>query len=966
MSVTPSTTDIPQGWTLGEHAMKKRFFAGLLKLVIFNIILSPLAWAATINIPADFTAIQAGIDAANDGDTVLVAPGTYTENIDFKGKAIILRSAQGAATTIIDGGGKFSSSIGVAFHLAEDYASVLDGFTITNSETAVSYGITNASGPPYPASASPVIINNIFFDNFYGIGGYVNYHTNAIKPYIVGNIFDANYCGIYIDKQAYAYGGVNAVIRNNTFVNNSNCGIKLRMHTSLPVINSNIFANNGTGIDFVYLSSLEERKALIWYNSFSGNTTDINSEGTAVNMIGIQGNISSPPIFVDAGNQDYHLQNGSPAIDSGDPDPAYNDSDGSRNDMGAFGGPLNQADTTPPQNVTIISSSPSPSVASNDNTVKVIWEQPFDIEFGVAGYSFIWDTNPTTDPDTIVETRAAVTATTSLPLADGNNHYFHIRAVDKSHNWGASSHIGPFIIDTSLSTTPIYQAITLPPATGYDSSSFYGINESGKVTGKFSNYDLATDKDIDRQGIVWDPLNGATLLPSLSGETVTWAISDSHVVGYSYTASGMKHAVRWDNNGSGFTVQDLGTLFNTEPQPDGQWGDNSEARAVNNFGTVTGWSEIPNDDGSFIPYHAYRHTQQAGMQDLGTLRTDAPQWQNGYSIGYYVSDQEKTVGVASSAYAEDWAFYPFIHNPATGIKPLSINPDYPLNQWSGTVLDNHGMIGGYMVAGTDQSIPYYWTDEYVNEPIPMAMPAAFPYGEIYGINNQGQMVGMMWNSSGQQHAFLWDITHGTRDLNDISILNPGDVLEAAIEINDSGQIVGKSSIGGEQRGFLLTLYDPAETPSVPQNLVATSISDAQIDLSWDTSTDNIAVTGYRVFRNGSEITTTSSNTFSDTGLVANTTYHYRVSAYDADSNQSNRSNLASATTGSACNGNNVVISTDFQQQTPVLCEATGSISTLGTVNITPGADVTFRAVTGITLNSGFAVKALGIFRAGIQ
>ncbi len=88
-----------------------------------------------------------------------------------------------------------------------------------------------------------------------------------------------------------------------------------------------------------------------------------------------------------------------------------------------------------------------------------------------------------------------------------------------------------------------------------------------------------------------------------------------------------------------------------------------------------------------------------------------------------------------------------------------------------------------------------------------------------------------------------------------------------------------------------------QAPSVPTNLNATAVSSSQIDLTWTASTDNVGVTGYTIFRNGSPIVpNVTTTTFQDTGLASSTSYTYTVLAFDAAGNNSSQSAEDSATT----------------------------------------------------------------------
>ena len=137
------------------HWNRALLLTGIVLLLPFVI------YSATINVAVGQRSIQAGIDMARDGDTVLVAAGIYTgfgnRNISFRGKAVVCRSESGPRQTIIDGEYYWRAFY---VHEGEGTFTVIEGFTIRNCRA----GTSANGGGIYVDGASPTIKYNIIYD----------------------------------------------------------------------------------------------------------------------------------------------------------------------------------------------------------------------------------------------------------------------------------------------------------------------------------------------------------------------------------------------------------------------------------------------------------------------------------------------------------------------------------------------------------------------------------------------------------------------------------------------------------------------------------------------------------------------------------------------------------------------------------------------------------------------------------
>lgn len=276
------------------------------------------------------------------------------------------------------------------------------------------------------------------------------------------------------------------------------------------------------------------------------------------------------------------------------------------------------------------------------------------------------------------------------------------------------------------------------------------VNERGQVTG------FAADRLGVGHAYRWSKETGfVDLRPGSAGSFGEDINNKGEVAGSILVNVDQLHAARWSANN---VLQDLGTIAGTA----------ATALAINDAGTIAGWSSAPRGAAFRLPF---RWTPAGGLQALATFASENAQASDINAAGYIVG---------TAAFSQDGPEHAFLWTPREGL--MDIGGSGPLSR--ATRINDKGMVIGFLGNGYG----FAWTR---GSGLTEIGRPEFTSSLADDLNNRGQVVGSVGN-----RAYVWTQAGGLVDLNTrVRNVPPGLVLVRGLAISDNGSIVAATNTG---------------------------------------------------------------------------------------------------------------------------------------------------------------------------
>ncbi|EKD25737.1 MAG: hypothetical protein ACD_79C01532G0001, partial [uncultured bacterium] len=737
----------------------------ILKIILINFI-TLTSFGAVIRVPQAYAKIQLAIDAAQAGDIIAVAAGTYQEAVTLKDN-VQLQGA-GAGSTTIDGLGA-----GNVVTVPWNITSAVSGFTILNSVVnASSYGIY--CNPNSNVAITDNVITSV------GTGIMLAGHNNY--PVLNNRICNNSRDGIILHVST-------TLITNNFIYKNGWSGIISKNSPCKPKIYNNTLVENRRGIVYDFYATPEIENNIV-VNSISEGVGDIRyatgiiypyndvfNNGTNYSRCSAgTGAISADPLFTNAATYDYTLQAGSTCINAGNPSSAFSDANGSRNDMGAYGG-TNYFNGNKSTGDVLAPSAPANPAATNISfeEVSLSWSASTD-NVRVQGYKIlingVWSVSSSTNSCTV------------KGLTSNTTYSFSVIAFDSTFNESVSSN------SLSVTTRNLADvdtvAPTTPPSFTMAFRTTYGYDNQIRIT-----WGTSTDNV------------GVTSYKIYHNEYVTSLNFDVHelILGnleenktYSVYMTALDAA---GNESAPTQTLSLTTIVDVKaPTPPAI----TSATAISSSQIDIVWDSSANDNYSVAGYFVYRNNVKIGQiagffnRNFSDIGLNAGTAYNYTVTSYDTANLESVQSAAVSQTTQGTAQI----MPPTGLAASSI---------------------------ADTSITLTWN-----------------------ANGETNLAGYRIYRGGTQ---IGTTTSTVRTYTNTG-LTPGTAYSYQVRAYDTAN----------NQSALSTAVSATTTntaaPVVPTGLASSAIADTSVTLTWNANNTESDLAGYRIYRNGTQIGTTTS------------------------------------------------------------------------------------------------------------